>query len=166
MHDVPGRVEDWHIPRKTTNKWVRYRSQTQTVEWLNTWHQTVLVTFLGFRKPLYNCTERMCHSSTRPGMSLQWLSFTRSSPALLHFSKFLQHPVARVRTVSSNQIAEGFEFCSLIGSHGCRCFNQKLQELENAVVLQVTNSGVKRSGYEATYIVIALLYIPSYKFTL
>jgi len=34
------------------------------------------------------------------------------------FSKFLQHPVARARTVPFNQIAEGFEFCSLIGSHG------------------------------------------------
>jgi len=31
------------------------------------------------------------------------------------FSKFLQHPVARARTMPSNQIAEGFEFCSLIG---------------------------------------------------
>ena len=28
------------------------------------------------------------------------------------FSKFLQHPVARARTVPSNQIAEGFKFCS------------------------------------------------------
>jgi len=26
------------------------------------------------------------------------------------FSKFLQHPVARARTVPSNQIAEGFKF--------------------------------------------------------
>ena len=45
------------------------------------------------------------------------------------FSKFLQHPVARARTVPSNQIAEGFEFCSLIDSHGWRCCNRKLQEL-------------------------------------
>jgi len=36
---------------------------------------------------------------------------------LQRFSKFLQHPVARARTVPFNQIA-GFEFCSLIGSHG------------------------------------------------
>jgi len=31
--------------------------------------------------------------------------------------------------VSSNQIAKGFEFCFLIGSHSQRCYNQKLQEL-------------------------------------
>jgi len=41
--------------------------------------------------------------------------------------------VARARTVPSNQIAEGFEFCSLIGSHGWRCCNQKLQELRKAL---------------------------------
>jgi len=29
-------------------------------------HQTVLATFLGFRKLLYSCTEGMCHSSTCP----------------------------------------------------------------------------------------------------
>ena len=49
------------------------------------------------------------------------------------FSKFLQHPVARARTMPSNQIAEGFEFCSLIGSHGWRCCNRKLQELGKAL---------------------------------
>ena len=38
-------------------------------------------------------------------------------------SKFLQHLVARARTVPSNQIAEGFKFCSLIGLHGRRCCN-------------------------------------------
>jgi len=45
----------------------------------------------------------------------------------------LQHPVARARTVPSNQIAEGFEFCSLIGSHGWRYCNRKLQELGKAL---------------------------------
>ena len=43
------------------------------------------------------------------------------------FSKFLQHPVARVRTVPSNQIAEGFEFCYLIGSSSWCCCNRKLE---------------------------------------
>ena len=51
-------------------KWVRYRSQTQTVPQLSARHQTVLATFLGFRKPLYSCTEVMCHTSTHPGTSL------------------------------------------------------------------------------------------------
>jgi len=31
--------------------------QTQTVEQLSARHQTVLVTFLGFRKLFYSCTE-------------------------------------------------------------------------------------------------------------
>jgi len=35
------------------------------------------------------------------------------SLSVQHFSKFLQHPVARAKTVPSNQIAEGFEFCWL-----------------------------------------------------
>jgi len=34
------------------------------------------------------------------------------------FAKFLQCPVARARTVPSNQIAKRFKFCSLIGPHG------------------------------------------------
>jgi len=62
-------VEEWHIPGKTASKRVRYRLQTRTVERLSARHQTVLATFLGFRKPLYSCTEGMCHSSTRPGTS-------------------------------------------------------------------------------------------------
>jgi len=53
-----------------SRKWVGYRSQTQTVQQLSAQHQTVLATFLGFRKPLYSCTEVMCHTSTRPGTSL------------------------------------------------------------------------------------------------
>jgi len=52
---------------------------------------------------------------------------------LQRFSKFLQHPVARARNVPSNQIAEGFEFCSLIGSHCWRCCNRKLQELRKTL---------------------------------
>jgi len=40
-----------------------------------------------------------------------------------------------MRTVPTNQIAEGFEFCSLIGSHGSHCcnVNWKLQEFGKAL---------------------------------
>lgn len=41
--------------------------------------------------------------------------------ALPRFSKLLQHPVARLRTVAANQTTEGFEFCRLIGSQRCHC---------------------------------------------
>jgi len=41
-----------------------------------------------------------------------------------HISKFLQHPLARARIVPSNQIADRFEICSLIGSHGWHHCNQ------------------------------------------
>jgi len=67
-HDVLGRMEEWHITGKTASKWVRYRLQTRTVE-LSARHQTVVATFLVFRKPLYSCREGMCHSSIRPGTS-------------------------------------------------------------------------------------------------
>lgn len=58
---------------------------------------------------------------------------TTTSSTILYFFKFLQHFIARVRTVPSNQNAEFkcriFEFCTLIGSHGqCSC-NWKLHEL-------------------------------------
>jgi len=66
VYDVTGRVEEWHIPGKTASKRVPYRLQTRTVERLSARHQTDLATFLGFGKPLYSCTEGMCHSSTRP----------------------------------------------------------------------------------------------------
>jgi len=44
---------------------VHYRLQIWTVEQLSARHQTVLMTFLGFRKLLYSCTEGMFYSSTR-----------------------------------------------------------------------------------------------------
>ena len=31
-NDVPGSVEEWHIPRKTAGKWGHYRLQTRTIE--------------------------------------------------------------------------------------------------------------------------------------
>jgi len=43
---------------------------------------SLLATFLGFRKPLYSCTEAMCHSS-HPSTSLLVISFTRPSPTLV-----------------------------------------------------------------------------------
>jgi len=43
-------------------------------------HQTVLVTLLGFRKPIYSCTEGMCHSSTRPGTSYHVTWFYQAFP--------------------------------------------------------------------------------------
>jgi len=58
-----------HSQKNSKYKQVRYQLQTQTIERLSTQHQTVLATFLGFRKPLYSCTEGMCYSSTQPGMS-------------------------------------------------------------------------------------------------
>jgi len=73
-------VEEWHIPGKTASKQVRYRLQTRTVERLSARHQTVLPTFLGFRKPLYSCTEGMCHSSTRPGASYHVTQFYQAFP--------------------------------------------------------------------------------------
>jgi len=39
--------------------------------------------FLGFRKPLYSCTEGMCHSSTRPGTSYHVTEFYKASPVLV-----------------------------------------------------------------------------------
>ena len=46
------------------------------------------------------------------------------------FSEFLQHPVPRARTMPSNQSAEGFEFCSLIGSQGWHCCDWCCKNLE------------------------------------
>ena len=59
------------IPRKKKkSKWECYWLQTPTVERLSAPHQTVLEVFLGYRKLLYSCTERMCHSSTLPVIAL------------------------------------------------------------------------------------------------
>jgi len=57
-------MEEWHISRKTASEWVHDRSQIRTIEQLGTRYQAVLATFLGFRMPLYSCTERVCYSST------------------------------------------------------------------------------------------------------
>jgi len=75
LYDIPGCVEEWHIPGKTASKRVRYRLQTRTIERLSTRHQTDLAAFLGFRKLLYSCTEGMSHSSTHPGTSYHVTQF-------------------------------------------------------------------------------------------
>jgi len=74
-YDVPGRVEEWHIPRKTASKWVWYRLQTWTIEhWAldirQSWQH-----FLGSKSQLQSCTEGMCHSSTCPDTSLHVTQF-------------------------------------------------------------------------------------------
>ena len=80
---------------------MRYRLLTETIKRLSARHQTVLATFLRFRKPLYSCTEGMCHSSIRPGTSY-------------HMTQFYQ-------------------------------------------VLQATNAGARRPGYEASVIVCCIV---------
>jgi len=84
---------------------VTCRLQTRTVEQLSARHQTDLATFLGFRKPLYSCTEGMCHSSTHPGRTYHVTQFYQAFP--------------------------------------------------HVIVLQATNAGVRRPGYEATVIDLA-----------
>ena len=79
-YDVPGCVEEWHIPTKTPSKRVHYRLQTRTVERLNDRHQTVLAMFLGFKMLLYNYTEGMCHYSTHPGTSYHMTQFYQAFP--------------------------------------------------------------------------------------
>jgi len=57
-------------------------------DWTDRWqttedrpqHQTVLIMFLRFRKPLHSYTKGMCHSSTRPGTSLHVTQFYQASP--------------------------------------------------------------------------------------
>ena len=69
--------------RKTASKQVPYRLQTRTVERLSAWHQTVLVTFLGFRSR-FTAVQKEC--ATPPHIQVRhttWLSFTRPSPALV-----------------------------------------------------------------------------------
>ena len=76
-----GVARSWKNSKKAS---ALYQSQTRTVEWLSTQHQTVLVTFLGFRKPLYSSTEKEC--ATPPHIQVchfMWLSFTRTSPVLV-----------------------------------------------------------------------------------
>ena len=88
-----GLVKLSHVQRRTwtcggvaqswkSRKRVHYRSQTQTVQQLSVRHQTVLATFLGFRKPLYSCTEVMCHTSTCPGTSLHMTQFYQAFPCI------------------------------------------------------------------------------------
>jgi len=81
------------------------------------------------RTPTYKQWRRILRTLSSVCQSLKWILIKLPENLCTAISKFLQHSIARARTVSSNQIAEGYEFCSLIGSQGCRCFNGKLQEL-------------------------------------
>ena len=65
------------------------------------------MTFLGFRKPLYSCTEGMCYSSTHPGMSYHVTQFYQAFP--------------RISTASNKRWAEkawvrGYIFSNLANS--------------------------------------------------
>ena len=50
-----------------------------------------------------------------------------------NYCKFLQHLVARSRTLPANQIPEGFEFYSLIGSQCFHCCTGSCKNLENTL---------------------------------
>ena len=87
---------------------MRYRLLTETIERLSARHQTVLATFLRFRKPLYSCTEGMCHSSIRPGTSYHMTQFYQAFPHVNTASdertgarrpgyEATKHPVARYK---------------------------------------------------------------------
>jgi len=60
-NDVPGRVEEWHNPGKTVSECTTDRKHRPYIERLSTQHQTVLATFLGFRKPLYSMYRITLH---------------------------------------------------------------------------------------------------------
>jgi len=51
----------------------------------------------------------------------------------LRFSRFLQHLVARLRTMPANQIAERFEFCCPIGSHSFHCCTGSCKNLQHVM---------------------------------
>jgi len=59
---------------------ITFPEKQQVSECAADWKQTVLETFLGFRKPLNSCTEGMCHSSTRPGTSYHMTQFYQAFP--------------------------------------------------------------------------------------
>jgi len=65
-----------------------------------------------------NSLHKYCRSMVICDSIIGPIGQANKQASIQYFSKFLQHPVARARTMPSNQIAEGFEFCSLIGSHG------------------------------------------------
>ena len=95
-YDVPGHVEEWHLPGKTASKRVRYRSWTWTVERSVVLRSVLAIgSTLAYLLFLWEC-------ATPPHVQVRhttWLSFTRPSPAW---------------------------------------------------VLQATNAGARRPGYEAT----------------
>jgi len=74
-NDVPGRVEEWHIPGKTASKQVHYQLQTRTIERLSSQHQIVLATFLGFSH--FTAVQKECAT---PGMSLHVIQFCQAFP--------------------------------------------------------------------------------------
>jgi len=76
LSDIPGHVEEWHIPRKAASKWVCYRSPTRTVTECSTSDS------LGDVSWIQKAALQLCriHHMSRYVM---WLSFTRPSPALV-----------------------------------------------------------------------------------
>jgi len=96
-----------HIPTKTASKRVCYWLQTRTVEQLSAQHQTVLVTFLGFRK-LLTTVQKECATPPHVQVRHTWLSFTRPSPALVLQAKNAgaRRPGYKASTASAGALKE------------------------------------------------------------
>ena len=102
-----------------SRKWVHYRSQTQTAHQLSVRYQTVLATFLGFRKPLYSCTEVMCHTSTHPGTSLH---MTQAFPHVSTASDKRWGEKAWVQGYATSVLVLAALFSKQSAQSGCSCW--------------------------------------------
>ena len=106
-NDVPGSVEEWHIPGKTTGKWGHYRLQTRTIEQLeNSTSDSLLGNVSLIQKATLELYSRNVPFLYTSRCVIARHQFTRPSPTL---------------------------------------------------VLQVTNTGVRRPGYEAKWTLVSAL---------
>ena len=106
-NDVPGSVEVWHIPGKTTGKWGHYRLQTRTIEHLeNSTSDSLLGDVSLIQKATLELYSRNVPFLYTSRCVIARHQFTRPSPTL---------------------------------------------------VLQVTNTGVRRPGYEAKWTLVSAL---------
>jgi len=135
------------------------RSQTWTIEQLSAPHQTVLEMFLGYRKLLYSCTERMCHSSTRPVIALGQCSASNHS-IILHSKLPAQGNAWWWKIV---QLTQACDMMQRRTSPGCMYMYQACDNAEkslSSVTFTHTHMHTHTHAYAHTHTLVCMYTLP------
>ena len=91
-------VDVWRVvlSQKNTSKWMPYRSQTQTVQWLSAQHQEVLRTF--YSTLARELVDAILFPACCPGVSAASQTFTLTAASYLHWTSTSLHSICFINS--------------------------------------------------------------------